>query len=160
MTTAIFKTLLDPGKIQIRWMIRRDLSDVLSIENRCFSDEAAWTEEDFLSHMRSRNIIGQVCCERGDDDRIIGHCIYKMHKRKLEILRIAVDPLRHGDGFGFAMLDKLKSKLSWDRRSKLVAHVPLDPKLCSWWKRQQFSGQWDKSTDQIKFIYHLPMEGK
>lgn len=159
MTTAIFKSLLDPGKIQIRHLIRRDLLDVLEIDTLCFQEQS-WSESDFIARLAARNTIGLVALDRGNDEDIIGYCLYELFKRKLEILRIAVDPLRHGDGFGFAMLDKLKSKLSWDRRSKLVAHVPLDTKLCSWWKRQQFSGQWDRVEDQIKFIYHLPMEGK
>ena len=33
-------------KVQIRWLIRRDMPEVLEIERATF--EYAWTEEDFL----------------------------------------------------------------------------------------------------------------
>ena len=43
---------------QIRWMIRRDMPEVLDIEQQSF--EFAWTEEDFLCCLRQRNCIGMV----------------------------------------------------------------------------------------------------
>ena len=39
--------------VQIRWLIRRDMTDVLQIEAGSF--ENAWTEEDFLCCLRQRN---------------------------------------------------------------------------------------------------------
>ena len=51
---------LADGKIktQIRWLIRRDMPEVLGIENDSF--EYAWKEEDFLCCLRQRNCIGLV----------------------------------------------------------------------------------------------------
>ncbi len=45
-------------KVQIRWMIRRDMAEVLRIERESF--EYHWTEEDFLCCLRQRNCIGMV----------------------------------------------------------------------------------------------------
>ena len=42
----------------IRWMIRRDMPDVLGIESNCF--EFSWTEDDFIRCLRQRNCIGMV----------------------------------------------------------------------------------------------------
>jgi len=47
-----------PLKVQIRWMIRRDMAEVLRIERESF--EYHWTEEDFLCCLRQRNCIGMV----------------------------------------------------------------------------------------------------
>ena len=52
MTTAA------PTKTHIRWMIRRDMPDVLRAERDSF--EFSWTEEDFLKCLRQRNCIGMV----------------------------------------------------------------------------------------------------
>ena len=37
-------------KVHIRWMIRRDMTDVLQIESQAF--EFPWTEEDFIRCLR------------------------------------------------------------------------------------------------------------
>ena len=56
---AMAGTLLrapDRVRIHIRWMIRRDLSDVMRTELDSF--EYSWNEEDFLRCLRQRNCIG------------------------------------------------------------------------------------------------------
>ncbi|HEX6986793.1 MAG TPA: GNAT family N-acetyltransferase, partial [Planctomycetaceae bacterium] len=81
--------------VQIRWLIRRDMADVLAIERASF--EYAWTEEDFLCCLRQRNCIGMVA-ER--DGRIVGFMIYELHKARLRLLNFAVatDARRHRVG--------------------------------------------------------------
>ena len=48
----------DATALHIRWMIRRDMPDVMGIEVASF--EYAWTEDDFLRCLRQRNCIGMV----------------------------------------------------------------------------------------------------
>ena len=50
--------------LHMRWMIRRDMPDVLKIENANF--EFAWSEDDFIRCLRQRNCIGMVA-ERDDE---------------------------------------------------------------------------------------------
>ncbi|MEK6238743.1 MAG: ribosomal-protein-alanine N-acetyltransferase RimI, partial [Planctomycetales bacterium] len=45
-------------RVHIRWMIRRDMPEVLAIENSSF--EFPWSEEDFLRSLQQRNCIGMV----------------------------------------------------------------------------------------------------
>lgn len=45
-------------KTLVRWMVRRDMNEVLTIEQASF--DFGWTEEDFLSCLRQRNCIGIV----------------------------------------------------------------------------------------------------
>ena len=49
---------LEASRTQIRWLIRRDMDDVLAIERASF--QFPWTEEEFLCCLRQRNCIGTV----------------------------------------------------------------------------------------------------
>ena len=72
-------------KVHIRWMIRRDMPDVLQIESQAF--EFPWTEEDFIRCLRQRNCIGMVA---EHEDQVVGFMIYELHKNQLHILNFAV----------------------------------------------------------------------
>ena len=74
-------------RVHIRWMIRRDMPEVLAIEHASF--EFPWGEEEFLRVLRQRNCIGMVA-EQGE--RVVGFMIYELHKNKLHIMNFAVHP--------------------------------------------------------------------
>ena len=95
------------AKAHVRWMIRRDMSEVLAIEADSFGEEA-WSEEDFHEILRQRNAIGMVV-ELGD--QIAGYMVYEMHKNRLHVLNFAVSYLFRREGIGSKMVEKLKSKL-------------------------------------------------
>lgn len=103
----------------LRWMIRRDMPEVLEIEQFCF--DSPWTEDDFLRCLRQRNCICMIA-EYGDDQLgvgALGFMVYELHKSRLELLKLAVHPSVWRRGIGTAILDKLKSKTSHDRRRSL-----------------------------------------
>lgn len=104
--------------VHIRWMIRRDMVDVLSIENCSF--EFPWHEEDFIRCLRQRNCIGMVA---EHDDRVVGFMIYELHKTRLHILNFAVAETARRHGVGQQMVSKLLSKLSPQRRNRVVLEV-------------------------------------
>ena len=104
--------------LHIRWMIRRDLSTVLEIEESNF--EFPWTEDDFLRCLRQRNCIGMVV---ELDDEIVGFMIYELHTNRLHILNFAVAESAMRRGIGTALVDKLVSKLSPHRRNRIVLEV-------------------------------------
>src|SRR5439155_16029658 len=105
-------------RVHIRWMIRRDMPEVLQAEQDSF--EFAWTEEDFLRCLRQRNCIGMVA-EQGE--KVVGFMIYELHKSKLHILNFAVSPPFRRFGVGAQMVAKLVSKLSSHRRTKITLEV-------------------------------------
>ena len=82
-------------RVHIRWMIRRDMPEVLAIEHAGF--EFPWCEEEFLRVLRQRNCIGMVA-ELGE--RVVGFMIYELHKSKLNILDFAVHPEFRRQGGG------------------------------------------------------------
>lgn len=102
----------------IRWMIRRDMPEVLQIERESF--EFPWSEEDFLRCLRQRNCIGMVA-ER--DDRVVGFMIYELYETRLHILNFAVHSDFCRKGVGRRMAAKLISKLNWERRTAISLEV-------------------------------------
>jgi ribosomal-protein-alanine N-acetyltransferase len=112
------RTEKEQVRVHIRWMIRRDMPEVLQAEQDSF--EFAWTEEDFLRCLRQRNCIGMVA-EQGE--KVVGFMIYELHKSKLHILNFAVSPVFRRLGVGGQMVAKLVSKLSSHRRTKITLEV-------------------------------------
>ncbi len=104
--------------VHIRWMIRRDMPEVLEAETASF--EFPWSEEDFIRCLRQRNCIGMVA---EHEDRVVGFMIYELHKNQLHILNFAVAPELRRHHIGQQMVAKLISKLSPQRRNKILLEV-------------------------------------
>ncbi len=104
--------------VHIRWMIRRDMSEVTQIEENSF--EFPWSEQDFFRCLRGRNCIGMVA---EHDDQVIGFMIYELHQDQLHILNFAVRPDYRRRNIGRQMIDKLVGKLSQQRRTRIILEV-------------------------------------
>jgi len=104
--------------VVVRWLIRRDMPEILRIENACF--EFPWTEDEFIRLLRQRNCIGMVS---EIDDKVVGYMLYELEKGLLHILTFAVDPAVHRKGVGSSMVGKLTSKLHPERRTKVTVMV-------------------------------------
>ncbi len=105
-------------QIHIRWMIRRDMQEVLQTETESF--HVPWTEDDFLHCLRQRNCIGMVA-ECGD--QVIGHVIYELHRNRLHILNLAIHPNHRRQHVGAQIMTKLIGKLSSHRRAKITVEM-------------------------------------
>ncbi len=105
-------------RVHIRWMIRRDMPEVLAIEADSF--EFPWLEEDFIRCLRQRNCIGMVA---EHEDRVVGFMIYELNKTRIQVLNFATaaDFLRRG--VGTQMVSKLIGKLSAQRRTRITLEV-------------------------------------
>lgn len=105
-----------PAKPHIRWMMRRDMPEVLAIESANF--EFPWPEDDFVKMLRQRNNIGMVA-EVGE--KIVGYMIYGLMPKHIQLYNLATAP--HGKGTGRAMMEKLATKLAPTRRNKILCEV-------------------------------------
>ncbi|MGA2035263.1 MAG: GNAT family N-acetyltransferase, partial [Thermoguttaceae bacterium] len=105
-------------RVQIRWMIRRDMPEVLQIERESF--EFPWVEGDFIRCLRQRNCIGMVA---EHDDRVAGFMIYELERNRIHVLNLAVAENRRRRGVGSQMVAKLISKLSWQHRSRILLEI-------------------------------------
>ena len=62
-------------RAHIRWLIRRDMPEVLEIER---SLPASWGEPEYLDLLRQRDVIGMVA-EAGDlGGRVVGVFVYRL----------------------------------------------------------------------------------
>ena len=105
--------MLTKQDTHIRWLIRRDLEKVVEIDG-------VWNREDFIQRLRCRRIIGLVLEYK---DEVIGFIVYELQKPYLNILRLAVDQEAQRMGFGTDLINRLKSKLSHERRNRLSIYV-------------------------------------
>ncbi len=154
MTTKMTKTNINP---HIRWMIRRDMREVLNIELASF--DYPWLEEDFVRCLRQRNCIGMVAEYR---EEVIGFMIYELHKTRLHVLNFAVHPQYHRRGIGSAMVEKLLSKLRPDQRIRItlcVRETNLPAQL--FFKKYAFkavkimSGYYDDTDEDAYLMTHI-----
>jgi [ribosomal protein S18]-alanine N-acetyltransferase len=105
----------------IRWLIRCDMTEILSIEQSC---NEPWTEEEILTQLRSRNCIGMVL--EDEDGKVLGYMIYELWKDFIHLVRFGVHPRHRRKGIGASLIHKLISKLSLHRRDWITVHVPED----------------------------------
>lgn len=101
--------------LHARWMIRRDMNEVLDIERR-HAVGVPWGEEDFLKVLRDRNSIGMVV-EEGQT--VVAFVLYNLEKNRLEIVRFQGD-LPEAVSL---LCERLVGKLSAERRKRLVMTV-------------------------------------
>ena len=81
--------------VHVRWMLRRDLPEVLDIEWACF--EYPWDEEDFIKCLRRRSMLGMVAECVG---AIAGYMVYTLYRGRIHIenFAVAADARRCGVG--------------------------------------------------------------
>lgn len=106
------------AKTHIRWLITRDMPNVLAIEESSFDDP--WTSDIFKRCLRQRNCIGMVA---EVVDTLAGFMVYELHKNRLHILDLAVHESYRRRGVGTAMLGKLVGNLSHERRNRIMLEV-------------------------------------
>lgn len=105
-------------RIEIRWMIRRDMPEVLAIEAEGF--EFPWLEEDFICCVRRPSVIPMV----GEHDgRVVGFMVYELARSRIDLLNLAVAGDCRRRGVGRQMVEKLCGKLSQQRRTAIVLEV-------------------------------------
>jgi len=141
--------MVSKSDIEVRWMIRKDIPAVMAIENDSF--EHSWSEDDLLSCMRQRSVIGMVADRNG---QIAGFMVYEFHKHRLHILNFAVAREHRRTGVGRAMLNKLIGKLSPERRTRIMLEVretnlnaQLFFKACGFRAVSILSGFWDDHNE-------------
>lgn len=102
----------------LRWMIRRDMPEVLGIEAGSFG--APWDEEEFINNLRQRNCIGMVA---ELEEQVIGFMVYELRKTSLEFLNFSVHEDFRRKGIAESMVRKLFGKLSAQRRRSVHAMI-------------------------------------
>jgi len=159
-------------RCRIRWMIRRDMPEVMQIEAELF--EVPWQEADFIRHLRQRNCIGMVAAvdvprrERiagPPDECVVGFMVYALEKTRILLLNFAVTEAYRRRGVGSQMIAKLAAKLSPRRRRAIVCEVRESNVLAQIFFRSQgfrarkilrgFYRDEDTDEDAYRFVYRV-----
>jgi len=142
----------------IRWMIRKDMPEVLNIEELTNSNPD--NEEQFLSYLRQKNIIGMVSEYQ---EQVVGFMIYELQKFNLDIIKFAVHPNYQRQSIGAGMINKLKSKLHNCRRTFIQTEVDdfnLKGQLFLQSRRfiatKVIRNRYQGKNDIYKMEFHLP----
>ena len=93
-------------QVHIRWMIRRDMPEVLRMEAASFG-EHAWPEEEFIRILRQRNCIAMVA---EVSEQIVGYMVYELNRGAIRILNLAACPA--GKGIRRTLMQKLTGSLA------------------------------------------------
>lgn len=147
--------------VQIRWLIRRDMAEVMEIERQSFS--RPWSDDDFRCCLRQRNCIGMVAEFR---HKIVGFMVYELLKTRLNILNFAVHPAERLQKVGTQMVQRLVDKLSQQRRTEIFLEIRernLDAQL--FFQKQRFrfvcvlrNHYEDTDEDAYVFLYRVGAE--
>lgn len=105
-------------RIHLRWMVQKDLSEVLRIDQS--SQKSSWSADEFLRTLRRRNRVGMVAEHQG---QIVGYMVYELTKTRIGLLRLGTLASERWSGVGRRMVEKLIGKLSGQRRCRITCEV-------------------------------------
>lgn len=105
-------------KFDVRWMLRKDMPEVVNIEELCF--ECPWPEEQFISVLRRPSVIGKAALCGG---HVVGFMVYELYKTRVHLLSIAVHPNCWRQGVGAMLIRDLLGNLRVDRRNRVMTEV-------------------------------------
>jgi len=102
-----------------RWMIRKDLHQVLEIDSLCF--EPGFTEDALTEMLAEPQMVGWVL-ERGHE--ILGYYVFQVCSDHFFLERLAIDPQHQRNGFGTLLIDLLKDRIKPGRpRNSIRVYV-------------------------------------
>jgi ribosomal protein S18 acetylase RimI-like enzyme len=122
----------------VRWLIGRDLDECVGIDSVSFDQPLRWSRAEWGDVLREKDTIGIVySCK--ETMRVFGVTIYRLRKLSIDVLKVAVHPLFRRQGIGRSMSEKIRTKLTQQRRQHATAEVEernLDGQLwlqsCGW----------------------------
>lgn len=114
----------------IRWMIRRDLPEVMHIERESFKDP--WGEENILLCLDQRNCSGMSVeideKSVASGKKVVAFFLYELCADHLRIINLAVHPQYRGQGFGELCMRWLLARIA--RGGKYRYITALVPESC------------------------------
>lgn len=104
-----------------RWMIRRDMEEVMAIEAE---SDNSWEENDFFLALRERHIIGWLAEKNARNGPVLAFMVYGLKDGHIELLKLAIAAKARRCGIGRRLIEKLIGKLSSHRRTAITVNVP------------------------------------
>lgn len=107
--------------VHVRWAVNRDVERIREIDTACLDGQ-------LLAAGRTLRDVGRlrVTFVAAVDDQVVGYMLYELNRKRIRLMRIAVDPAWRSRGVGTTMLDRVKSKLHSLGRDRIHVEVPVD----------------------------------
>lgn len=107
-------------KVNIRFMlIKKDLPEILTIENACYEDP--WTKDEFIRVWKNTSCMGYVALNKTGS--IVGYMIYELCPTHLQLLNLTVMSIYHREHVGRQLVQMMISKLTYQRRKQITVYV-------------------------------------
>ena len=104
-----------PIKIELRWMIKRDLREVVAIDEISFM--LPWSEQYFRERLKFDKALGMVAVAGG---KVVGYMVFECWQEHLGLIKISVHPDYRNQGIGTELIKRLKCKLAIHSRKKII----------------------------------------
>ena len=104
-----------PIKIELRWMIKRDLREVVAIDEISFM--LPWSEQYFRERLKFDKALGMVAVAGG---KVVGYMVFECWQEHLGLIKISVHPDYRHQGIGTELIKRLKWKLAIHSRKKII----------------------------------------
>lgn len=108
-------------QVHVRWMIHRDMPEVLQIEQDGF--EFPWSEADYRMVLGARHTVGMVADASDPNDRVAGFMVYQLRPMSIDLLNFAVAWAFRSRRVGEQMIQHLVKKLSDETRTHITCHI-------------------------------------
>jgi [ribosomal protein S18]-alanine N-acetyltransferase len=95
------------GVVRIRWMVHRDLNQVLKIERASYSPDWRWPADAFEAPELNRqvNLVATL------DNQVAGYIVYLCRAASIEIMNLTVSPQHRRRGIASQLLRRVLSKV-------------------------------------------------
>lgn len=116
------------NEMDVRSLLRKDVEDVIAIEQSCFS--APWSPIEFAYWRKKARVRSRVATIDGN---IVAFAIYQLRKRSAEVINIATDPDHQRQGAASLLLQHIITTVEESHRSSVRAEVSewlLPAQLC------------------------------
>ncbi|MGH7192034.1 MAG: GNAT family N-acetyltransferase [Candidatus Saccharimonadales bacterium] len=153
--------------LNIRWLRRRDLPDVLAIERASFA--APWSEADFDATLRRPYCFG-LAAERCQSQRhsqwqsLCGYLLGAVDGKYVHLLNLAVAPDCRRRGIGSRLLSEVTERLSASGRRLVVVLGERNVPAQLFYRAQGFRAVgvlrdfWNGTRDDAYLLEHRPGE--
>ncbi|HEX7449628.1 MAG TPA: GNAT family N-acetyltransferase [Pirellulales bacterium] len=150
-----------PSPLEIRWLRRRDLPDVLAIERASFT--CPWSEADFDATLRRPYCFGlaaEQCSSRWQS--LCGYLLGALDGKCVHLLNVAVAPDSRRCGIGTRLVGEVIERLHSSGRRLLVVLGERNVPAQLFYRAQGFRAVgvlrdfWNGTADDAYLLEHRP----